>query len=164
MKVLYDKDANEAVLKGKTIAILGYGSQGNAQANMLKDSGVKVIIGETESLGGKPNPSWSKAKQEGFEVYSLSDAAQKADIVHILLPDEYQAEVYEKQIKHTMKKGKTLCFSHGFNICFKRIIAPADVDVIMVAPKAPGPEERKVYLQGFGVPALIAVKHNASAK
>jgi len=164
VKVLRDEDADESILKDKTIAIIGYGSQGIAQANSLKDSGVKVIIGETEVLGEKPNPSWQKAKDDGFEVYSIDEAAEKGDIIHILLPDEFQAEVYKKQIKKHMKAGKALCFSHGFNICFKRIVAPDDVDVIMVAPKAPGSEERKQYLAGFGVPGLVAVKQNASGK
>jgi len=164
INVLTDKDADESVLNGKTIAIMGYGSQGNAQANMLKDSGVKVIIGETEVLGDKPNPSWQKAKEDGFEVYPISESAEKADIIHILLPDEFQADVYKSQIKKYMKAGKALCFSHGFNICFKRIVPSADIDVIMVAPKAPGPEERKQYLEGFGVPGLISVKQNPSGK
>ena len=146
INILTDKDADESILKDKTIAIIGYGSQGNAQANMLKDSGVKVIIGETEVLGDKPNPSWQKAKEDGFEVYPISESAEKADIIHILLPDEFQADVYKSQIKKYMKAGKALCFSHGFNICFKRIVPSADIDVIMVAPKAPGPEERKQYL------------------
>ena len=110
INILTDKDADESVLNGKTIAIIGYGSQGNAQANMLKDSGIKIIIGETESLGGKPNPSWSKAKDDGFEVMSISEAAEKADIVHILLPDEFQADVYKSQIKKYMKFG-TLPFT-----------------------------------------------------
>src|SRR3989338_2369996 len=96
INILTDKDADESVLNGKTIAIIGYGSQGNAQANCLKDSGVNVIIGETEVLGDKPNPSWSKAKSDGFEVMPISEAAEKADIVHILLPDEFQADVYKK--------------------------------------------------------------------
>src|SRR3989339_944821 len=164
VKVLRDEDADESILKDKTIAIMGYGSQGNAQANMLKDSGVKVIIGETEVLGDKPNPSWQKAKEDGFEVYPISESAEKADIIHILLPDEFQADVYKSQIKKYMKAGKALCFSHGFNICFKRIVPSADIDVIMVAPKAPGSEERKQYLAGFGVPGLIAVQQNASGK
>jgi len=164
VKVLRDEDADESILKDKTIAIIGYGSQGNAQANSLKDSGVKVIIGETEVLGETPNPSWQKAKDEGFEVYSIDEAAEKGDIIHILLPDEFQADVYKKQIKKHMKAGKALCFSHGFNICFKRIVPSADIDVIMVAPKAPGSEERKQYLAGFGVPGLIAVQQNASGK
>src|SRR3989338_2278633 len=162
VKVLRDEDADESILKDKTIAIIGYGSQGNAQANSLKDSGVKVIIGETEVLGEKPNPSWKKAKEDGFEVMPIDKAAEKADIIQILLPDEIQADVYEKQVKKHMKAGKTLYFSHGFNICFKRIVTQKDVDVIMVAPKAPGTEERKVYLDGFGVPALVAVHQNAS--
>ena len=164
MKVLQDKDVNDSILKGKTVATIGYGAQGNAQANMLRDSRVNVIIGETEVLGGKPNPSWSRAKEDGFQVMSIDNAAEKADIIQILLPDEIQADIYEKQIKNHMKPGKTIYFSHGFNICFKRIVPQKDVDVIMVAPKAPGTEERKVYLDGFGVPALVAVHQNASGK
>ena len=164
INILTDKDADQSVLDGKTIAIIGYGSQGIAQANMLKDSGISVIIGETEVLGDKPNPSWQKAKSDGFEVMTISEAAEKADIVHILLPDEFQADVYKSQIKKHMKSGKALCFSHGFNICYKRIVPSEDIDVIMVAPKAPGSEERKQYLEGFGVPGLIAVKQNASGK
>ena len=164
INILTDKDADQSVLDGKTIAIIGYGSQGIAQANMLKDSGVSVIIGETEVLGDNPNPSWQKAKSDGFEVITIGEAAEKADIVHILLPDEFQADVYKSQIKKHMKSGKALCFSHGFNICYKRIVPSEDIDVIMVAPKAPGSEERKQYLEGFGVPGLIAVKQNASGK
>ena len=159
INILTDKDADESILKDKTIAIIGYGSQGNAQANMLRDSGIKLIIGVREG-----EKSWQKAKAEGFEVYPINEAAEKADIIHILLPDEIQAEIYKSQIKKHMKAGKTLCFSHGFNICFKRITPPAEVDVIMVAPKSPGSEERKQYLEGFGVPGLIAVKQNASGK
>ena len=164
MKVLYDKDADEGILKGKTIAIIGYGSQGNAQANCLKDSGVSVIIGETEILSDTLNPSWEKAKSDGFEVMPISQATEKGDIIHLLLPDEFQADIYKSQIKKHMKEGKTLCFSHGFNICFQRIVPPKDIDVIMVAPKAPGSEERKQYLEGFGVPGLIAIKQNHSGK
>jgi len=164
VKVLREEDADASVLNGKTIAIIGYGSQGVAQANMLKDSGVSVIIGETEVLGDKQNPSWQRAKADGFEVMTISEAADKGDIVHILLPDEFQADIYKKEIKKYMKAGKALCFSHGFNICFGRIVAPEDVDVIMVAPKAPGSEERKQYLEGFGVPGLIAIKQNPSGK
>jgi ketol-acid reductoisomerase len=162
MKVLHEEDVDDSILENKTVATIGYGAQGNAQANMLKDSGVNVIIGETENIGGKLNPSWSKAKEDGFDVMTIDEAAEKADIIQILLPDEIQKDIYEKQIKPHMKEGKTLYFSHGFNICFKRIVAPEDVDIIMVAPKAPGTEERKAYLQGFGVPALIAVHQDAS--
>ncbi len=164
MKVLHDEDVDDSILEDKTVATIGYGTQGCAQANMLKDSGVNVIIGETEVIAGKDNPSWSKAKQDGFDVMTIDKAAEKADIIQILLPDEIQADVYEKQIKPYMKAGKTLYFSHGFNICFKKIVPPADVDVIMVAPKAPGTEERKAYLAGFGVPGLIAVHQDVSGK
>jgi ketol-acid reductoisomerase len=164
MKVLHDNDVDESILKDKIVATIGYGAQGAAQASMLKDSGVNVIIGETEIIGGNKNPSWGKAKEDGFEVLTIDKAAEKADIIQILLPDEIQADIYEKQIKPYMKAGKTLYFSHGFNICFKRIVPPKDVDVIMVAPKAPGTEERKIYLEGFGVPALVAVHQDASGK
>jgi ketol-acid reductoisomerase len=162
MNVLHDEDVDESILKDKTVAVIGYGAQGDAQANCLKDSGVKVIIGETEILGGKENPSWKKAKADGFEVMPIAEAAAKGDIVHILLPDEVQPMIYEQQIEQHMKAGKALCFSHGFNICFKRIVPPEDVDVIMVAPKAPGTEERVAYLEGFGVPGLVAVKQDPS--
>ncbi len=164
MNVLHDEDVDEGILRDKTIAVIGYGAQGDAQANCLRDSGVAVIIGETEILGGSKNPSWEKAKEDGFEVLAIDEAAEKGDIVHILLPDEIQPEIYEKQIKQYMEAGKTLGFSHGFNICFKRIVPREDVDVIMVAPKAPGTEERKAYLEGFGVPGLVAVKQNPSGK
>ncbi len=164
MKVLHDEDVDDGILKDKIVATIGYGAQGNAQANMLKDSGVNVIIGETESIGGKPNPSWSKAKEDGFRVMTIDEVASKADIIQVLLPDEIQKDIYEKQIKQHMKAGKTLYFSHGFNICFKRIVPPQEVDVIMVAPKAPGTEERKAYLEGFGVPALVAVHQDGSGK
>jgi len=159
MNILHDGDVDDSILKDKTIAIIGYGAQGNAQANCLRDSGARVVIGLRED-----GSSFQKAKADGFDVMPISDAAEKADIVHILLPDEIQAEVYKKQIKKHMKSGKALCFSHGFSICFKRIVPPEDIDVIMAAPKAPGAEERRVYLEGFGVPGLIAVKQNPSGK
>jgi ketol-acid reductoisomerase len=162
MNVLHDEDVDESILKGKTVAVIGYGAQGDAQANCLKDSGVKVIIGETEILGGRENQSWKKAKADGFEVMPIDEAAAKGDIVHILLPDEVQPMVYENQIEQHLTAGKALCFSHGFNICFKRIVPPEAVDVIMVAPKAPGTEERVAYLEGFGVPGLVAVKQDPS--
>ncbi|MBN1157612.1 ketol-acid reductoisomerase [Candidatus Woesearchaeota archaeon] len=162
VKVLMEDDADLGVLSGKTVAIMGYGAQGNAQANCLKDSGVTVVIGETEILGGKKNPSWEKAKADGFEVLPIDKAAEKADIIHVLLPDEVQASVYEGQIKAHMSEGKSLCFSHGFNIAFKAIVPPKNVNVIMVAPKSPGTEERKRFLEGFGVPGLIAVHQDAT--
>lgn len=164
MKIYHDHDANLDALKGKTVAVIGYGSQGSAQALCMRDSGVKVIIGETEKLDGNENPSWTRAKNEGFEVYSIGEAAEKADIVHILLPDEFHGPVYKSEIEAHMKAGKALCCSHGFNIVYKQIVPPADVDVIMVAPKSPATEERKAFLAGFGVPGLVAVQQDATGK
>lgn len=164
VKILHDKDADVKFLDGKTVAVIGYGNQGSAQALCMRDSGVKVIIGETKVLNKKPNKSWQRAVEDGFETMPISEAAQKADIIHMLLPDEHHGPVYDSQIKPYMKKGKTLSCSHGFNIVFKQIIPPKDVDVIMVAPKSPASEERKAYLAGFGVPGLIAVRQNPSGQ
>lgn len=157
MKLYYDNDADLSVIKGKKIAVIGYGSQGTAQALMLHDSGMDVVVGLRE--GGQ---SWKNAKADGLTVLPINEAAKQADIIHILLPDEVQGAVYENEIKEHVIAGKTLCCSHGFNIVYKQIIPPEGVDVIMVAPKSPGSEERKVYLAGGGVPALIAVHQNAS--
>lgn len=154
--VYYEKDADIKALTGKTMAVFGYGSQGSAQAQNLRDSGVTVIIGLRE--GGK---SWEKAKEDGFEVYSFAEAAKRADLVQFLLPDERHAEIYD-QVKEHITAGKTIICSHGFNFHFKRIVAPEGVDVIMIAPKAPGPTVRREYVNGFGVPALIAVHQDAS--
>lgn len=156
VKILHDKDADLSVLNGKTVAVIGYGSQGSAQALCMRDSGVNVIIGSIQ------DPSYDQAVKDGFEVMPIADAAAKADIIHILLPDEFHAPVYERDIKPRMKAGKTLSCSHGFNIIFKEIVPQSDVDVIMVAPKSPASEERKAYLEGFGVPGLVAVHQNAS--
>jgi len=164
VNILHDKDADEKALEGKTIAVIGYGSQGSAQAIMMKESGVNVIIGETENLGGNPNPSWQKAKEDGFEVMTISEAAEKADIIHMLLPDEFHGPVYKEQIEQHIKAGKVLSCSHGFNIVYKQIVPPEDVDVIMVAPKAPATEELKAYKAGFGVPGLVAIGKDASGK
>ncbi|MBW2980198.1 ketol-acid reductoisomerase [Candidatus Woesearchaeota archaeon] len=164
VNILHDKDADMAALEGKTIAVIGYGSQGSAQAQMMKLSGVNVIIGETENLGGNPNPSWQKAKDDGFEVMAIGEAAEKADVIHMLLPDEFHGPVYKEQIEPKMKEGKALSCSHGFNIVYKQIVPPEGVDVIMVAPKAPATEELKVYKAGFGVPGLVAVGKDASGK
>ena len=158
MKILHDHDADASVLNGKTVAVIGYGNQGAAQALCMRDSGVKVIIGSIKDA------SYEKAVKDGFEVLPIAEAAAKADIVHMLLPDEYHGPVYAKDIAPHMKKGKVLGCSHGFNIIYKQIVPPADVDVIMVAPKSPASEERKAFLQGFGVPGLIAVRQNASGK
>lgn len=160
--ILHDKDADISALKDKTVAIIGYGNQGSAQAQCLRDSGINVIIGETEKLNDNPNKSWERALNDGFNVMSISKAAEKADIIHMLLPDEFHGPVYKKEIKKHLKAGKVLSCSHGFNIVFKQIKPPENVDVIMVAPKSPATEERKAFLAGFGVPGLIAVRQNPS--
>jgi ketol-acid reductoisomerase len=157
-KMYYESDANLALLQGKTVAVVGYGSQGHAQAQNLRDSGVKVIIGLRK---GK---SWEQAENDGFQVYTVDEAAKQADVIQILLPDEQQKEVYENQIKDHLQAGNVLMFSHGFNIHFGQIVAPADVDVVLVAPKSPGHLVRRVYQEGFGVPGLIAVHQDASGQ
>jgi len=157
-KIYYDKDADLGVLRNKTVAIIGYGNQGGAQAQNMRDSGVNVIVGSIEDASAK------KAREDGFKVYPIAEAAEKAGIIHILIPDEFQSDVYEKEIKKGLKAGKALMFSHGFNIRFKKIVPPKDVDVIMVAPKGPGVRVRETYVEGFGTPALIAVEQNPSGK
>lgn len=154
----YDNDANLQALQGKTVAVLGYGSQGHAQAQNLRDSGVKVIIAQ------RPGKSAAKAEEDGFSVVSVKEAAQTADVLQVLLPDETQARVYREEIEPYLRKGQTLMFSHGFNIHFQQIVPPADIDVIMVAPKAPGHLVRRVYEGGGGVPALIAMYQDASGQ
>lgn len=157
-KIYYDQDADLSVLKDKTITIIGYGNQGQAQSNNLRDSGCKVIIGSIK------DPSYDKAVADGFEVYDIAEAARRGDIVHMLIPDEYQAPVYREQVSQHMKKSKVLCFSHGFNIHFKQIIPPNDIDVIMIAPKAPGALLRRMYQQGSGTPGLLAVAQDSSGQ
>ncbi|MFH1850190.1 MAG: ketol-acid reductoisomerase [archaeon] len=159
MKLLHDKDADIGILEGKKVAVIGYGAQGRAQSLCMKDSGVDVIVGVR-----KGGASWEKAKKEGLSVASIADASEQADIIHILLPDEVQEGVYNKDIKPHIVGGKTLSWSHGFNLCFKRIVPPKDVDLIMFAPKAPGTEERKRFVEGFGVPGLVAVRQDVSGK
>ncbi len=158
MEIIHDSQADLSYLSGKTIAVMGFGAQGRAQALCLRDSGVNVIIGV------RAGKSFDAARNEGFKVLSVSDAAKEADIIHILLPDENHGPVYEKEIKPFLKEGKTLSCSHGFAYVFKEIVPPAFVDVIMVAPKSPGTEVRKRFVEGFGVPGLIAVGQNASGK
>jgi ketol-acid reductoisomerase len=158
VKLYYDKDADLSVLKGKTVAVIGYGSQGHAQAQNLRDSGVQVVIGLRR---GK---SWTKAENDGFKVMEVSDAAAKADVIQILMPDETQAKVYNEEIAPHIKSGAALLFSHGFNIHFAQINPRQDIDVLLVAPKSPGHLVRRVYVEGFGVPGLIAVHHNATGK
>ncbi len=156
-KLYYDVDADLSVLSGKTIAVIGYGNQGSAQAQNLHDSGIDVVVGLRE--GGK---SWSKAKSDGLKVSAIEDAAEKADIIHILVPDEVQSQVYKASIEPYLSEGKVLGFSHGFNITFGWIKPPENIDLIMVAPKGPGYMVRQLYKEGFGVPALIAVEQDFS--
>ncbi len=155
-KVYYDKDANLKTLKKKTIAILGYGTQGRAQALNLRDSGLDVIIGQ------RKGPSFKQALSDGFDPIPVDKAAKEADLIQMLLPDELMAGIYGEQIAPAMKKGKTLCFSHGFNIHFGQILPPSNIDVIMIAPKGPGTLVRTQFEEGKGVPALIAIEQNAS--
>lgn len=156
VKMYYENDADLNVLKGKTIAVVGYGSQGHAQAQNLRDSGLNVIIGL------RPGKSWDQASEDGFEVFAVDEAARRADVVQILMPDEIQANVYRDQIAPNLKKGAALMFSHGFNIHFGQIAPSQDVDVLMIAPKSPGHLVRRTYVEGFGVPGLIAVEQDAS--
>jgi len=158
-KVYYDQDADFKNLKNKTIGIIGYGSQGHAQAQNLRDSGLKVIVSELE---GPPN--YKLAKSQGFNSLSAAELTKQADIIQILVPDEYQAKVYEKDIKPNLSAGKAIMFSHGFNINFKQIIPAKDIDVFMIAPKGPGHLVRSEYEKGAGVPCLIAIFQDASGK
>ncbi len=158
VKMYYDKDADMNILKGKEIAIMGYGSQGHAHANNLKESGFNVIVGETKGA------NWDKAVAAGFTVMTAADAAKKADIIMILLPDEIQAEVYKSSIAPNMKKDVFLAFAHGFNIHFGQIVPPSDASVFMVAPKGPGHLVRSQYTKGEGVPMLIAIHLDPSGK
>jgi len=157
LKIFYDKDANLALLKNKTIAIIGYGIQGRGQALCLRDSGCKVVVSE---LKGTPN--FARALKDGFKPVSPDEAARRADIIQILTQDHVQADVYHKFIKPNLKPGKALCFSHGFNIHFSQIRPPQSIDVFMVAPKGPGALVRRMYEEGKGVPSLVAVYQNAT--
>jgi ketol-acid reductoisomerase len=157
MKIYYDADADPKMLSGKTIAIIGYGSQGHAQAQNLRDSGHKVIVSDL-----KDSDNWKLAVSHGFTPVSAAAAAEQADIIQILLPDQTQKAVYESAIVKNLKPGKALVFSHGFNIHFGQIKPPADIDVYMVAPKGPGHLVRREFERGAGVPALVAVYQNAT--
>ncbi|MFN3467369.1 MAG: ketol-acid reductoisomerase, partial [Candidatus Brocadiales bacterium] len=156
-KMYYDKDANPKHLKSKTLAVIGYGSQGRAQAQNARDSGVEVLIGLRPE-----GASFTQARKDGFKVLDIQKAAQKGDIIHILLPDEVQPGIYSEQIRPHLRKGKTLCFSHGFNIHYHQVIPTPDIDVIMVAPKGPGRLVRTEYQKGGGVPCLLAVYQDVS--
>ncbi|MFA5310846.1 MAG: ketol-acid reductoisomerase [Candidatus Omnitrophota bacterium] len=156
-KVYYDADADLNLIKSKTIAIIGYGIQGRGQALCLRDSGCRVVVSE---MPGTPN--FEQAKQDGFVPVSAAEAASAGDIIQILTQDHVQAKVYNEDIKPNLKKGKALCFSHGFNIRFRQIKPPKNVDVFMVAPKGPGALVRKMYEEGKGVPSLIAIYQDAT--
>ncbi len=159
VKIYYDKDADLNLLKGKKVAIIGYGIQGRGQGLNLRDSGVNVLVAE---LPGTPN--YEMAVKDGFKPVSATEAAQQADIVQILTQDHLQAEIYEKHIAPNMKAGKALCFSHGFNIHFGYIKPAKELDVFMVAPKGPGSLVRSQFVEGGGVPCLVAVQQNPSGK
>jgi ketol-acid reductoisomerase len=158
-KIYYDNDADLTVLKDKTIAIIGYGIQGRGQALCLRDSGCRVIVSELEGT-----PNFQQAKQDGFIPVLAEEAAKVADIIQILTQDHLQAKVYKESIKRHLVKGKALCFSHGFNIRFKQIKPPKNIDIFMVAPKGPGGLVRKMYEEQKGVPSLVAVFQDASGE
>lgn len=158
-KIYYQSDCDLNVLKGKKVAIIGYGSQGHAHALNLHDSGVDVVVGLYN--GSK---SWEKAEKAGLKVTTVAEAAKAADIIMILIPDERQAEMYKKDIAPYLTAGKALAFAHGFNIHYQQIVPPKDVDVFMIAPKGPGHTVRSEYVEGKGVPCLIAVEQNATGK
>ncbi|MBD8027920.1 ketol-acid reductoisomerase [Ureibacillus sp. Re31] len=157
-KMYYQNEINEAVLAEKKIAIIGYGSQGHAHAQNLKDSGFNVVVGV------RPGKSFDQAKEDGLEVKTVAEAAREGDIIQILLPDERQKQVYEEEIAPNLEPGNALMFAHGFNINFGQIVPPADVDVFLVAPKGPGHLVRRTYVQGAGVPALFAIYQDATGE
>ena len=159
MTMYFEKDASLDPLKGKTVAIIGYGSQGRAHANNLHESGVNVVVGVRE--GG---PSWEKAKADGLTVATPAEAAAQGDMIAILLPDMVQPKVFEQDIKPNAKSGSSILFAHGFNIHFGQIEAPDNMDVVMVAPKGPGDLVRRQYEEGKGVPSLMAVEQDASGE
>jgi len=163
-KMYYDADANLDLLKGKTIAVIGFGSQGHAQAQNLNDSGLNVVVGLRKPFDDVTQAEWDAVIEAGITPMTVDEAAEKADVIQILVPDEIQARVYETQIKPYLQKGNALGFSHGFNIHFGQIVPPDFVDVFMVAPKSPGHLVRRMYTKGAGVPGLVAVEQNYSGK
>jgi len=158
-KRYYEKDGNLSNLKGRTVAIIGYGSQGHAHALNLRDSGLDVVVGLY-----KGSKSWEKALAAGLKVVTTADAAKAANVIMILVSDHIQGDLYNKEIAPHMTAGKTLMFAHGFNIHFKQITPPPNVDISMIAPKAPGHRVRELFTEGVGVPALVAIHQNASGQ
>ncbi|OBS09750.1 ketol-acid reductoisomerase [Acidihalobacter prosperus] len=159
MNIFYDKDADLSLIQGMRVAIIGYGSQGHAHANNLKESGVEVVVGLRAG-----SSSAAKAEAAGLTVQPIADAVKAADLIMILTPDEHQAALYRDEIAPNLKSGATLAFAHGFNIHFEQIVPRADLDVVMIAPKGPGHLVRSTYTQGGGVPCLIAISHDASGR
>lgn len=155
----YDKDASLELLQGKTVAVIGFGSQGHAHAQNLKDSGVSVVVAEKEG-----SPGWKRAQDAGLEVLPTSEAAAKGSIVIMLVPDQDQKVIYERFVRDNLSDGDMLMFAHGFNIHFEQIVPPAGVDVAMVAPKGPGHLVRRMYVEGGGVPGLVAIHQDATGK
>jgi ketol-acid reductoisomerase len=158
-KIYYDKDCNLKLLEGKLVGILGYGSQGHAHAQNLRDSGVKVIVAEA-----KGSPGWKNASEAGFKVMAADDMAKEADIIVMLAPDNLQKAIYDGAVGKGLTKGKMLMFAHGFNIHYGQILPPADIDVTMIAPKCPGHMLRQVYTEGAGAPAIVAIHQDATGK
>lgn len=159
MRIFYEADADLNVLRGKKVAVIGYGSQGHAQAQNLRDSGVEVVVGQRPG-----SANYERAVEDGFSPVSARDAAEAGDVIQILIPDHAQAQLYRQDVAPFMKQGKTLLFSHGFNIHYGQIVPPPTVDVVMVAPKGPGHLVRSEYVRGAGVPALFAIHQDASGQ
>jgi ketol-acid reductoisomerase len=157
MKIYYENDVSLDPLKDKTVAVIGYGSQGMAQSRNMAESGLNVVVGLR-----KDGRSWDIAKNDGMNVLTVEDAAEQADIIHMLIPDEIQPQVYNASIKNHLKEGNTISFSHGYNIHYEYIKPPENINITMIAPKAPGAMVRKHYLEGFGVPGLVAVEKDYS--
>jgi ketol-acid reductoisomerase len=157
-KVYYERDANPELLRSKRVAVLGYGSQGHAHALNLRDQGVPVVVGL------KPGVSWDRARADGFRVVEVAEAVREADVVSVLLPDMVQAQVYRESIRPHLRKGQALVFAHGFVVLYGQVEPPADVDVFMVAPKSPGHRMREVFVEGQGVPGLVAVHQDATGQ
>ena len=157
--MLYDKDGDLGLLKGKTVAIIGFGSQGHAHSQNLRDSGVEVVVAEAQD-----SPAWDRASEAGFQVMTADAAAAMADVIMMAVPDQTQKVVYESSVRDNLKEGDMLMFAHGFNIHYRQIVPPKDVDVTMVAPKGPGHLVRRVYTEGGGVPSLVAVYQDATGK
>ncbi|ACZ19829.1 ketol-acid reductoisomerase [Thermanaerovibrio acidaminovorans] len=157
-KVFYDRDGDLSVLSGKTVAVLGYGSQGHAHAQNLRDSGVSVVVGLREG-----SPSWSSAQADGFQVFPTEEAASRGDVVMFLMPDHVQGETFQR-VRGSLKEGAALAFAHGFSIRYGTVVPPEDCDVFMIAPKSPGHLVRRMYQEGKGVPALLAVHQDASGR